>query len=384
MKRLCSGLFLLCFIFNLSLAAQDQEQIETQRQELERIKKELEVKRSSVEKLSKKEKGVLEELAGLEEELELVNKLVKKMGRQEQSLTKQVSLKNLELLEAELILKQKQKLLASRLNQVYRYGKLYRTGLLLASESPVDLLRRIFFLEKMTQKDRELVNQVADYMAQIEKTKEQLLGNLNELQKLKKDKQSEEKNRQTILAQKGNLLKNIRQDKQSELQAIAQLEQSQRELESIIEKLESERKKLTISLPEGVFAASKGKLPWPVAGNVISGFGEQIDPKTKTVTFNPGVVISSQLGQSVQAVADGLVIYNSFLRGYGRFLILQHDSGFYTLYGHLGEVLVDNGTLVRAGDVIAQVGDSGSLLGPALRFEIRQGKKQLDPLEWLK
>jgi len=382
MKKLPFTLILIFLLSGVVPAQKEKEQIQQQKEELERIQKELEVKRSSVEKLSHQEKGVLAELSDLEEELELVNKLLKKMGKQEQSLTKEISLKNLNLLEAELVLKQKRELLASRLKQVYRYGKLYQTKLLLSAESPVDLLRRFFFLEKLTQKDRELINQVLDYISRIENTRQELLSNLDELQRLKRSKQSEEKNRQGILAQKERLLNNIRQEKSLELQAIAQLEQSQQQIEKIIE--ESERKKIPFELPEGVFAASQGKLPWPVSGNVISTFGEQLDPKTKTVTFNPGVVIGAQLRVPVQAVADGLVIYNSWLRGYGRFIILQHDSGFYTLYAHLGEVLVENGALVRAGDTIAQVGDSGSLVGPALHFEIRQGKKQLDPLEWLK
>ena len=382
MRILPFALILIFLLPGARLAQKEKDQIQEQREELERIQKELEVKRGSVEKLSHQEKGVLAELSDLEEELELVNKLLKKMGRQEQSLTKEISLKNLNLLEAELVLKQKRELLASRLNQVYRYGKLYQTKLLLSAESPLDFLRRFFFLEKLTQKDRELISQVLAYISQVEKTRQGLFSNLDELQRLKKDKQNQEKNRQSILAQKERFLKNIRQEKNLELQAITQLEQSQQQIEKIIE--ESERKKIPLELPEGVFAASQGKLPWPVSGNVISAFGEQVDPKTKTVTFNPGVVIGAQLEAPVQAVADGLVIYNSWLRGYGRFIILQHDSGFYTLYAHLGEVLVDNGTLVRAGDTIAQVGDSGSLVGPALHFEIRQGKTQLDPLEWLK
>jgi len=384
MRILRFTLILIFLLPGAMLAQKEKDQIQEQREELERIQKELEVKRGSVKKLSHQEKGVLAELSDLEEELELVNKLLKKMGKQERSLTKEISLKNLALLEAELVLKQKRELLASRLNQVYRYGNLYQTKLLLSAESPLDFLRRFFFLEKLTQKDRELISQVLAYISQVEKTRQELLSNLDELQRLKSDKQNQEKNRQSILAQKERFLKNIRQEKNLELQAIAQLEQSQSQIEKIIENLESQRKRVPLELPEGVFAASQGKLPWPVSGNVMATFGEQLDPKTKTVTFNPGVVIGAQLGAPVQAVADGLVIYNSWLRGYGRFIILQHDSGFYTLYAHLGEVLVENGALVRAGDTIAQVGDSGSLVGPALHFEIRQGKKQLDPLEWLK
>ena len=366
----------------LSAQADQQEQIETQREELERIQKELEVKRNSIEKLKGKEKGVLAELSDLEEELELVNKLIKKMSKQERDLTKNISLRNLELMEAELILQQKRRLLAARLNQVYRYGKYYRASLLLSAESPVDLVKRFYFLEKLTQKDRELIDQVLGYISTMEQTKAKLVTNLEELQKLKRGKIKEEDNREQILAQKQRLLKNIRQDRKTEESAAAELERSMLTIQKFIE--EFERKKISPNLPEGVFAASKGRLTWPVGGNVIATFGEQIDPKNKTVTFNPGVVIRAPWGAPVQAVADGVVIYDGWLRGYGRFLILQHDSGYYTLYAHLGDVLVENGTAVQAGDHIALVGDSGSLVGPALHFEIRQGKQQLDPMEWLK
>lgn len=384
MKKLPLVVALLLLLAGGLTGQKKDDQVQSQRKELERIKAELEIKRSSIEKLKGKEKGILAELSDLEEELELVNQLVKKMKKQEQARTKQISLRNLDLLEAQIILKQKRTFLAQRLNQVYRYGRLYQTGLLLAAESPVDFFKRYYFLEKLTQRDRELIAQVLDYIAQVEKVKKELLANLDELNELKRDKIREEQNRQKIRKQKERLLKNIRLDKKSIEEEIAQLEESSLKIQKIIESLEEKRAKISFDLPEGVFLSRKGKLPWPASGNILSTFGEQIDPKTKTVTFNTGIKIAAQLGAPVQAVCDGLVIYNSWLRGYGRFIILQHDSGFYTLYAHLGEVLVENGTLVRAGDQIALVGDSGSLLGPALHFEIRQSKQQLDPLEWLK
>lgn len=384
MKRVCLISFLVLLLAPVTLSQTAQEQIQAQTKELERIKAELENKRNSIEKLKRQEKGILAGLSDLEEELELVNKLIKKMKIQERTLTKHISRRNLELLGGELTLKQKRELLALKLNQIYRYGKFQETRLLLSSESPVDFLKRYYFLEKLTQKNRELVSQVLDYISQTEKAKKELENTLAELQKLKQDKQKEEKSQQQVLAQKERLLKNVRQEKKLQEEAYAQLEQSRLKIQKIIESLEAERTKAPLTLPEGVFAASKGKLPWPLKGNILATFGEQVDPKTKTVTFNPGLLIGTEMGTLVQAVADGVVIYNSWLRGYGRFIILQHDSGFYTLYAHLDEVLVENETLVRAGDSIALAGDSGSLSGPALYFEIRQGKEQLDPLEWLR
>lgn len=382
MKKFSVAAALVIFLAGAVIGQKGKDQVQEQKKELDRIKAELELKRSSIEKLKGKEKGILSELADAEEELDLVSRLIKKMGRQEQALTKKISLSNLGLLGTQIVLGQKRELLASRLNQVYRYGKFYQTRMLLSADSPVDFLKRFYFLEKLTQNDRELIGQVLQNMSQIEQTKSELMANLDELQRLKKDKIREEQNRQKVHAQKERLLGNVRQEKKLQEQAAAQLEESMLAIQKVIE--ESEKKRVSAYLPEGVFAASKGRLPWPVQGEIIATFGEQTDPKTKTVTFNPGIEIKAEIGSQVLAVADGVAIYNGWLRGYGRFIILQHDSGFYTLYGHLDEVLVEEATRVAAGDPIGRVGDSGSLFGPALHFEIRQGKQQFDPMEWLK
>ena len=74
----------------------------------------------------------------------------------------------------------------------------------------------------------------------------------------------------------------------------------------------------------------------------------------------------------------------SWLRGYGQFIIIDHGKSFYTLYANLSSALVEVGDGVKAGQIIAEVGDSGTLEGPRLHFELRHKKEQLNPVDWLR
>ena len=83
-------------------------------------------------------------------------------------------------------------------------------------------------------------------------------------------------------------------------------------------------------------------------------------------------------------MAPGSIILIDWLRGYGKFLIIDHRCGYYTLYAHVSEIFVNVGDDVVGGETIATVGDTGSLQGPMLHFEIREGKNEIDPMLWLR
>jgi septal ring factor EnvC (AmiA/AmiB activator) len=134
---------------------------------------------------------------------------------------------------------------------------------------------------------------------------------------------------------------------------------------------------------DGRFERLRGKLPWPAKGTLTSGFGRQEHPRFHTVTFNRGIEISAPHGRDIVAVADGTVIYADWFKGYGRLIILDHGSGYFTLYAHASDLLVKTGDAVSGGQAIAKVGDSGSLEGPQLYFELRHKGKPQDPLAWL-
>jgi len=135
---------------------------------------------------------------------------------------------------------------------------------------------------------------------------------------------------------------------------------------------------------DGRFERLRGKLPWPASGALASTFGRQQHPRYNTVTFNRGIEITAPLGRDIVAVAEGTAIYADWFKGYGRLVILDHGSGYFTLYAHASDILIRAGDAVSGGQVIAKVGDSGSLEGPQLYFELRHKGKPQDPLAWLR
>ena len=108
------------------------------------------------------------------------------------------------------------------------------------------------------------------------------------------------------------------------------------------------------------------------------------DHLTGTETFNSGLDFSVAEGNEVHCIADGVVLYTSFMRSYGNFIMIGHNPNYVSIYGNLQEIQVFEDTRVVKDQVIGLSGQTGSLEGPKLHFELRQGMEPLDPREWLK
>jgi septal ring factor EnvC (AmiA/AmiB activator) len=156
---------------------------------------------------------------------------------------------------------------------------------------------------------------------------------------------------------------------------VRELERADAQLTRMLEELEEG--------PPSGFAALKGSLPRPSAGVVEVGFGKVVNPRFNTVTLQKGVDIRAPMGTPVQAVAPGTVVYSGALRGYGNLLIIDHGGGYHTLMAHLATLEAAVGANVEAGQQVGTVGDTGSLKGAYLYFEIRKAGQAVDPAPWL-
>ena len=123
--------------------------------------------------------------------------------------------------------------------------------------------------------------------------------------------------------------------------------------------------------------ADRSPFVWPVDGTVASAFGPRGD------TYHDGVDISAPVGTPVRAARSGRVLYSDELRGYGNLLILDHGQGYATVYAHNRANKVTTGAVVRQGDVIAEVGDSGDSSEPSLHFEVRKDNIARNPVFYL-
>ena len=130
----------------------------------------------------------------------------------------------------------------------------------------------------------------------------------------------------------------------------------------------------------GPFASARGKLPWPVDGRLLARFGETRGDDTRAKW--DGVMISASAGSQVHAVHGGRVVFADWLRGAGLLVILDHGNGYLSLYGHNQTLLKSAGDVVKAGESISTVGNSGGQDTPALYFAIRQQGRPSDPAQW--
>ena len=137
-------------------------------------------------------------------------------------------------------------------------------------------------------------------------------------------------------------------------------------------------KKATYAKPTPV-KKRKSKFLWPVKGTVISNFGTIGKGRT-----NDGINIKAPLGTAVKAADDGTIAYaGNELKGFGNLILLKHNDGWITAYAHNDKILVKKGQKVRKGEKIATVGSTGGVSTPQLHFEIRAGKKAVNPRSYL-
>lgn len=125
------------------------------------------------------------------------------------------------------------------------------------------------------------------------------------------------------------------------------------------------------------------RFAWPLEGNVTSGYGYRIHPTTNARDFHAGIDIAAPSGAVVRAAASGKVRQACSLGQYGLAVVLEHGGNLTTWYGHNSKLLVRQGELVKQGQAIALVGQTGRATGPHLDFRIKIGDQPVDPLEWL-
>jgi biotin carboxyl carrier protein len=131
--------------------------------------------------------------------------------------------------------------------------------------------------------------------------------------------------------------------------------------------------------PAAAPATHGGRFPWPVRGPIVAAYGS-----TANGGRNDGINIGAPRGTPVRAVAAGEVAYaGNELRGYGNLILIKHDDGWISAYAHCDQLLVKKGDKIAAGQVIAKVGTTGGVSEPQLHFELRRGKRAVDPRAFL-
>lgn len=174
-----------------------------------------------------------------------------------------------------------------------------------------------------------------------------------------------------------DLLASVKAEENRMGRLVAELERTEAQLAAMVTELKG-------AAPMTGFRARRGQLPYPADGLVEVGFGKVVNPRFNTVTVQKGLDLRAPAGAEVRSVGVGSVVYSGWLKGYGNLVIVDHGDGYHSLYAHLANSQVEVGNEVEEGEAIGQVGDTGSLKGSYLYFEIRRAGQAVDPLPWLR
>lgn len=365
-------------------------EIDTQKRELESLRKELEDRRQKSQELRGREKDVRSQLKELDVRLALTERYLVALERRRRTVAENLGDATSELARTTTQLQTEEHRLSWRLREIYKRGRSRDLEYVLSSRSFADLVSRTYYLARIAREDRGQMLVTRAHQVQVQDTKARLEDRKRELDRLRAETDRQRRSQRQLLAERRGLFKRIQSERKTNEQAAAELERARKRIQALIEQLEKKRLAAARGAPGevpllfGDFGRNRGILPWPVVGKVARGFGRQQSARFNTATYNSGIDIAAPGGTPFRAVSRGRVDYVSVLEGYGKCAILNHGGGFYTLYAHAAEIMVPVGKEVAAGEIIGRVGDTGSTIGPALHFEIRQGKTAVNPLDWFR
>lgn len=357
------------------------------KKDLSGLKKKIQDEKQQVKAIQRKESSVISQLNILDRNLSKKEKELKALNNRLEVVARRMQKANEDILQLNRAIASQQTFLEGRLVALYKFQDAGMPQVLFSSRSYEDFLSSHRYLTSILVQDRQLIEDYQKRQSLVESYREQLQGDERELQGLKKKAEKKKAEIQVDRSGKARLLDSFRDKKRVHMAALKELETASVQLQALIDRLEKEirakaREEIFVSPGKG-FGMLRGKLTFPVEGPILSTFGKNENPKFHTFTVQKGVEIEAPTGTEVRAVHEGRVLYSDWFKGYGKILIIDHGEGYYTLSGHASVLLKKVGEEVRAGEAVALVGETGSLKGPCLYFEIRHRGKPLDPLEWL-
>jgi len=273
-----------------------------------------------------------------------------------------------------------------RIVALYKLGRLGQIHVLASSENMHEFLKRRSALKKIIAYDRRILEELTQNRADLEKVMTDLDNQNQKLHVLEQDLAIQINLLVDSKTKRTRILKDIGRRKTLEMAAIESLKQAALELDKTISSLRheiSEKKKDSGEKGSNDFIDYKGLLKMPVKGKIISLFGSHRDKKFNVVNFQSGINISADRGEPVHAVFGGIILHAGWLKGYGNILIINHGDNYYTLYAHAEELFKAKDDTVEKDEVIATVGDTGSMAGVRLHFEVRHHGKPMDPAVWI-
>jgi septal ring factor EnvC (AmiA/AmiB activator) len=370
-------LFLLFTLPLSNLNASDPEK------ELKEIQRKLMKEKRKIKQSIKKEKSILDELEKINKALSIKRKELKTYNSRLRETNTKIRKLEHEILLLNGKLDTRKRFLKERLKNIYKQQHGDIAYILVSAKDYQDLAKRIKYLSLLAFYDSKQMktykNEISDMnskMQQLEILQKELQTNKFNIKK-KTDEMVGEHEKKDIL------LTSVRKKRDTYKRMVKELEQSSDKLLDMIKDMADEQVPSAVVGKRG-FPSLKKRLPWPVQGEVLVPYGTYKDPRFNISTFRKGIEIKADRGDTVLSVYGGRVVYADWFKGYGLLLIVNHGSGYHSLYAHLSEIFHKTGDIIKSRQAVGKIGATGLLNKPSLYFEIRHKGKPMNPDQWLR
>jgi septal ring factor EnvC (AmiA/AmiB activator) len=370
-----------------------KDDVQVEQRRLLQTQKQLREEREKVAEARKRETSVLAELEQIEQRLADKQREIGRLDARVKRVQAEVQALRGDIDKLSSQRGDQQELLGQRLRAMY---KVQAQGgalpMILSGDDPGTRAATLRHLASLAALDARLIQEYRVTTNRLGDRKTREEARQAELASLKTEAQREQAEFDRDAARRRTLLAKVRDERAYHERMVGELTEASRRLEAFIQELQARQRRVAkapppgpgIELPGVGFGTLRGRLPWPTDGRVVAPFGAQVHPRFGTRTFRSGIDIEAEEGTGVAAVYGGHVVYTGWFKGYGNLIILDHGNEYYTLYAHVSETAVKEGDDVRQGQRIGSVGDTGSLSGARLYFEVRYQGKPQDPEQWLR
>lgn len=375
-------------------AAGQRRDLKGEQRRLQQTQQQLKEEREKAELARRREGSVLAELEQVGRRLADKQREVARLDTRIRGTQAEVTTMRREISRLEGRRALQEALLARRLQAIYRIqAQGGAVPVLLSSEDPVMRAVAVRHLTSLAALDARLIREYRESSDELADRKSRGEERERELTDLRGAARREQIDVDREAARRRVLLATVRDERTYHERMVGELTEASRRLEAFIRELQAkQRQAAKVAPPKGASpspgavapAGFRGRLPWPTAGRIAAPFGAQVHPRFGTRTFRNGVDIEAVEGTGVEAVLSGQVVYTGWFKGYGNLIIIDHGNEVFTLYAHVSQIHVKEGDDVRQGQRIGAVGDTGSLSGPRLYFEVRYRGKPQDPEQWLR
>ncbi len=337
------------------------------------LQNELNVARSSHDKLRQELRHHEKKIGNISSELTQLNSQLKTHTRALRKQQKQEKLLRSELHNHRSTLKQ-------QVRSAYTIGNQGHLKLLLNQQSPATLGRVLSYYDYFIKVRAKNINEVTVKLTKVEKLQASIKQEKFKLEQIQHSLSEEKQALGQTKKRRVSILAKLDKDIRSKGQKLGNMLEDEKRLERLLKTL----KQALPDFPDQAetltsFARQKGYLQWPVKGRLRAKYGSS--RKMGKLRWQ-GVVINAREGSEVSAISHGQVVFSDWLQGYGLLVIIDHGDNFMSLYGFNQSLYKGPGDWVEAGDIIATVGESGGQTKSGLYFEIRKNGKPTNPSRW--